>query len=142
MTTPEPAWRDDFVLGYAPMDQTHGEFLQCVAAVAEASDTGLMDAFVTLKAHLQSHFNQEDTWMRDTDFPARECHVDEHAQVMKSVYQVEALLRQGDYAMCRRLANELTTWFPGHATYLDSALSHWMCKRQYGGTPVVVRRRQ
>ena len=31
-------------------------------------------------------------------------------------------------------------WFPGHADYLDSALSHWMFKRRFGGKPMVLRR--
>ena len=137
----EPAWSDDFLLGFAPMDHTHQEFLQCVAALAESADADLQASFDALKAHLQSHFAQEDNWMRETAFPARDCHIDEHAEVMKSVHQVEALLQQGDYAVCRRLGRELSAWFPGHATYLDSALSHWMCKRQYGGTPVVLHRR-
>ena len=129
------------LLGYAPMDHTHQEFVECVAAVEQADDSQLMGAFTALKAHLQSHFAQEDAWMRDTDFPAKECHIDEHAEVMKSVQQVEGLLGQGNHAVCRRLARELGKWFPAHATYLDSALSQWMCKRQYGGAPVVLHRR-
>ena len=142
MTPPEQDWSDSHVLGYAPMDHTHREFLEVVAAVQRSPDAGLMECFAALKAHLQMHFGQEDTWMRDTAFPAGDCHIDEHAAVMRSVHQVEVLLEQGDTAECRRLADELSSWFPGHATYLDSALSHWMCKLHYGGTPVVVRRRQ
>lgn len=131
----------DMALGFAPMDHTHREFLDCVAAVQQAEDGQLMAAFAALKAHLQAHFAQEDAWMRETAFPAMECHIDEHAEVMKSVQQVEGLLGQGNHAVCRRLARELNKWFPAHASYLDSALSQWMCKRQYGGTPVVLHRR-
>ena len=38
------------------------------------------------------------------------------------------------------LSDSLEAWFPGHADYLDSALSHWMCKLRWGGKPVVIRR--
>ncbi len=138
----QPVWGDDCALGFSPMDHTHQEFLECVASLEQADDAQLWDSFVTLKSHLQAHFAQEDGWMRETGFPAADCHIDEHAAVMRSVHQVEALLQRGDHAVCRRLGRELAAWFPGHASYLDSALSHWMCIRQYGGTPVVLRRRQ
>lgn len=78
--------------------------------------------------------------MEDTQFPARQCHIDEHAAVMKSVREVQALLARGDTTHCRSLADELARWFPGHADYLDSALAHWMCKQRLGGKPVVIRR--
>jgi hemerythrin len=79
--------------------------------------------------------------MTETGFPARDCHVDEHAAVLRSLEQVQALLASGDGSECRRFAQELARWFPGHADYMDAALAHWMCKRRLGGKPVVLRRR-
>ena len=133
-------WTDAFLLGFAPMDEVHEEFVEIVGAMQGARDeelAGLLEAFAT---HAQAHFDTEDLWMVQTDFPARECHMNEHAAVMHSVQQVRERLAQGDHAVVRRLANELASWFPGHADYLDSALSHWMCKRRLGGKPVVLRR--
>jgi hemerythrin len=78
--------------------------------------------------------------MRETDFPARDCHIDEHAAVLKSSGEVLALALNGNTSEPRRFVEELARWFPGHATYLDSALAAWMCKRQYGGKPVVLHR--
>jgi hemerythrin len=82
--------------------------------------------------------------METTGFPAAGCHIDEHAAVMKSVHEVHALLSEdrSERALnaTRSLARALIDWFPGHATYLDSALSAWMCKRVYGGKPVVFHR--
>jgi hypothetical protein len=53
---------------------------------------------------------------------------------------VQQVVAQGDIAEGRRLARALAEWFPGHATHLDSALSHWMSKQKFGGKPVVIRR--
>ena len=39
-----------------------------------------------------------------------------------------------------RLVQALADWFPGHADYLDSALTQWMVKKQLGAIPVVVRK--
>jgi hemerythrin-like metal-binding protein len=93
-----------------------------------------------LRAHALDHFGQEDRWMVETEFPARECHINEHAAVLQSIDEVQALLAQGNTQICRRLTEELSQWFPGHADYLDSALAHWMCKQRLGGKPVVIRR--
>lgn len=79
--------------------------------------------------------------MQGTGFPAADCHIDEHEAVLKSVREVRQALADGtDAELARDLARELVRWFPGHADYLDSALSQWMVKRQHGGAPVVLRR--
>ena len=134
-------WTDAFTLGYGPMDAVHQEFVDLVAQLQTAPETDLPRCLDVFAAHAQAHFDLEDGWMRDTEFPARDCHVDEHAAVLRSVHEVREVLAKGDVANCRRLADELARWFPGHADYLDSALAAWMCKRLYGARPVVLRRR-
>lgn len=133
-------WNDSLLLGYTPMDLVHQEFVQCVANLQQARLDDLPACLDALALHLKAHFDEEDRWMEETQFPARGCHIDEHAAVLQSVHQVQALLAQGDVAVCRRLAEELARWFPGHADYLDSALAHWLCKQRLGGKPVVIRR--
>lgn len=135
-------WSDARLLGFTPMDETHEAFyrvafdlLTCTAASAPAA----LEAF---EHHAVAHFRQEEDWMRQTDFPPRDCHIDEHAAVLKSVREVREGLAAGrlDEAVVQDLAQHLFLWFPGHADYLDSALAAWMSKRQYGGQPVVLRR--
>ncbi len=142
-TTSSPGpltWNDSFLLGYAPIDHVHEEFVEIVGTMLTCPDeefAGHLDAFAE---HAKSHFGAEDTWMTETEFPARECHIDEHAAVMRSVEEVRVIVAQGNVAVGRSLAQELARWFPGHADYLDSALAQWMCKRELGGKPVVIRR--
>lgn len=134
------AWSDAFVLGYGPMDDVHEEFVTLVRAMQQAGVDELPALLEAFEAHAKAHFDAEDAWMVETAFPARACHIDEHAAVLRSVQGVRQRLAGGDFAVVRRLAQELASWFPGHADYLDSALAHWMCKRQLGGKPVVLRR--
>ncbi len=133
-------WNDSLLLGYTPMDLVHQEFVQCIVNLQQASVNDLPACLDLLALHLQAHFDEEERWMEESQFPARDCHIDEHAAVLQSVRQVQALLEQGDATVCRRLAEELARWFPVHADYLDSALAHWLCKQRLGGKPVVVRR--
>jgi hemerythrin len=78
--------------------------------------------------------------MKETGFPAMECHVDEHNAVMKSLREVDALVSDNRPKIIRSLAQELVRWFPGHADYMDASLAQWMAKRRLGGVPVVLRR--
>ncbi|HYF21243.1 MAG TPA: hemerythrin domain-containing protein [Ramlibacter sp.] len=128
-------------LGYGPMDRLHAEFdellLRARSAAGPADWVPLLEA---IDVHLHEHFEAENGWMTQTDFPPRDCHIDEHAAVLRSSEEVLALARAGNCDPAPSFVAELARWFPGHADYLDSALAAWMCKRQYGGKPVVVHR--
>ena len=134
------AWTDAYLLGYAPMDHVHHEFVTLLDAVLRAADHELAQCLDAFASHTEAHFANENRWMAETDFPGRECHINEHEAVLKSVREVQALVAAGNYAIGRDLAQHLAEWFPPHTDHLDSALSHWLCKRSLGGKPVVLRR--
>lgn len=133
-------WSDALLLGFGPMDSIHQEFVSIVQAMLSCPDEKLLDHLKAFEHHAASHFDQEQAWMSSTDFPARECHEDEHKAVQKSVAEVIPLVASGNVAAGRRLAQALADWFPGHTDYLDSALAHWMVKSRTGGKPIVIRR--
>jgi hemerythrin len=140
-SSPSFTWHDEWLLGYAPMDEVHEAFVEVVGRMLKAPEAqlaGLLDEF---EIHAKQHFDAEDRWMVETGFPARACHIDEHAAVLRSVQGIRRQLVAGNPAAVRRLALELQAWFPGHAQHLDSALAHWMCQLRLGGPPVVLRRR-
>lgn len=130
-------WGVDYTLGYDPMDDIHDEFIELLEQLQAASDEQLPQCLEQMEQHLQAHFEQENTWMEQTAFPARQCHIDEHAAVLKSVAEVRILLAEGKMSICRELTQALADWFPGHTTHLDSALAHWMGKDRLGGKPMV-----
>jgi hemerythrin-like metal-binding protein len=135
-----PAAETPAALGYDPMDTIHAEFVELLAAANAPGARDWPSLLSRIDSHLRSHFEAEDRWMSETDFPPRECHIDEHAAVLKSSAEVLALAMQGDMSAAPSFTAELARWFPGHADYLDSALAAWMCKRQFGGKPVVLHR--
>jgi hemerythrin len=134
-------WNDGFLLGHEPMDEIHEEFVTLVRGLMEAQDRDVPGALQAVAGHVHRHFEAENAWMVETAFPARQCHIDEHAAVTRSIECVVERARQGDLEAARRLGRALIDWFPGHADYLDAALAHWLCKRRLGGKPIVVRRR-
>lgn len=134
------AWDDRYLLGHIAMDRTHREFVELVDALLTVDDAGLPAALEAFARHAEAHFEQEDRWMEADGFPARECHVDEHAKVLSSVREVQQLLAEGHTEVVRELAEALKDWFPGHADYMDSALAAWLVKREHNGRPLVFRR--
>ncbi|WP_418316921.1 bacteriohemerythrin [Piscinibacter sakaiensis] len=133
-------WHDGFLLGHSPMDDVHEEFVELVAALRTTPDDGVAAVLDALADSAQQHFDAEDGWMVESDFPARDCHIAEHTAVMASITGVRRRVAEGDVPAARRLADALADWFPAHADYLDSALAQWLCKRRLGGKPVVLRR--
>ncbi|AEF88685.1 hemerythrin-like metal-binding protein [Delftia sp. Cs1-4] len=138
--TRELNWHDGLVLGFAPMDAVHEEFVTLIGAVRHAPDAGVAAALDCLADHTRDHFKAEDDWMVESGFPGQACHSAEHAAVLQSIEGVRRRVAGGEFAAARRLADELCAWFPAHADYLDSALAHWMVKRRFGGKPIVLRR--
>lgn len=136
---PASGWQDHHELGYAPMDDIHAEFialLERLLAAEDAAQAALMDELIV---HVRAHFDEENRWMQETQFPPRDCHIEQHEAVWQSVLEVRQLLNHGRHDLCRDLALALANWFPEHATHLDSALAHWMFKRRFGGKPVLWR---
>lgn len=134
-------WSDRYLLGHDPMDSTHQEFVTLVDALLTASDATLSQALSAFAHHAESHFAQENEWMKNSDFPAADCHIDEHDKVLASVYEVQEALEAGDTALVRELAIALMEWFPAHADHMDSALAIWLVRREHAGAaPLVFRR--
>lgn len=137
-------WDDRYLLGYNAMDDTHREFVDCVHALLTVADADFLAALDAFADHAERHFKQEDEWMSQDGFPARDCHVEEHDKVLQSVREVRQGLADGslDVAIGRDLAQALVDWFPGHADYMDSALANWLVKRAHDGSPLVLRRKK
>lgn len=133
-------WSDQWLVGHTRMDDEHQalvELIQRMQAAQTDNLPGLLDEFEQVA---QAHFAVENQWMESTEFPPRDCHIDEHMAVLKSVAEVKQLVRDGRVEIGIALVEELAKWFPSHVTHLDSALAHWMSKQQLGGKPVVIRR--
>lgn len=133
-------WSDRLLLGFPEIDAEHREFVDCLQALQLAGADTVAQRLEDFAQHARKHFGAEDRWMEDTGFPPRQCHIDEHAAVLKSVAEVQALVAAGNTGIVKSLADELARWFPGHADHLDSALAAWMCKQRWDAKPVVLRR--
>ncbi len=111
-----------------------------IVRLKTAPDEALVALYPALLDHLEAHFDSENKLMVETDFPPRQCHMDEHNAVLNSVRQVAIELQLGNTSLCRRLLEELSQWFPKHTQHLDSALAHWAGKSRLDGKPIIIKR--
>lgn len=133
-------WSDELLLGNARMDEEHRTFALLIGDLLDAPEDTLVIALDELIAHASQHFAEEDVSMRRLNFPGQDCHMQEHAAVLRSAAGVRKRLREGEFHVARQFAAELAAWFPPHVQHLDSALAHWICKRTWGGKPLVFRK--
>ena len=135
-------WDDSMLVGNETIDDTHREFVALATTLIRCSETTAMLHLTEIEAHILSHFENEQSMMERTNFPATDCHVDEHNEVIKAVQQVRELYSKKEIGLSdvKRLAQALIDWFPGHIVYMDSALSTWLCKKSFNGAPIVFRR--
>lgn len=118
-------WSDALSLDLPLMDETHQEFVELLGQVERAPDDALVPAWHALVAHTESHFGQEDRWMRDTGFASANCHSMQHRAVLRAMREAlesERALAQRQ-ALIREMAAALAPWFVQHAQSMDAALA-------------------
>lgn len=135
-------WTDARLLGHEELDATHKEFYEVVFRMLTCNEETAWTALLDFETHAQAHFRDEENWMRDTAFPSSQCHADEHNKVLMSLAEVKhaVFTNTADHRLVQRFADHLFAWFPGHADYMDSALSTWLSKKRFGAKPVVFKR--
>ena len=123
-----------FAVGYAPMDEVHREFHDLLLALQQPGDEG--EKLLALHEHLLRHCSQEERWMRESSFPACECHQREHEMLLEVVAEVRRRFDAGDSEIVARLSEELPQWFEVHANSMDAALAVHLREKEAASTTV------
>jgi len=116
-------WSDSLALGLPFMDDTHHEFVDLLAQVANATDADLLPAWQVLIDHTDNHFGLEDEWMQSTRFSSSNCHSMQHGIILQVMREGAKRGHAGDLGVVRQMAHELGIWFPQHAQSMDAALA-------------------
>lgn len=132
--------RHEHLTGDAQMDHLHEEFHALLQALRVAPPEQAADALLALITQTRDHFAHEDAQMREGGYPIRDCHIQEHAEVLASLVEVHERVSNHDHRALPRLVRALEDWFPGHVQHLDSALAQWLVKRRHQAQPIMLRR--
>ena len=124
MTNKQIPWQEEWTFNHPKMDETHHEFIAEINHMLAVPDNEMLAAVDRFIEHTVAHFEQEREWMESTNFPPKGCHIGEHDRVLAIVQQVRQMVAGGDFAIGRRLAEELVPWFNQHAQTMDAALAY------------------
>jgi len=136
----EPSTGQLIQTGHAILDADHESLAALIDALRTASAAQLLEAFDALHAELREHFATEDALMAPYNFSSRECHLDEHAAVLRSFDEVRPAIASGQIILAQRFAAELERWLPEHVDALDRNLAKFLFFRETGGAPVLLAR--
>lgn len=130
MTKPDWNWSDRLSLQHDVMDETHQEFVALCAALSLNEPSTYLNRLDALIEHSIEHFAQEDTWMRDNNFPPAGCHQGEHDAVLQVMQEVRRRYADGEYDLGASLAEELPLWFEHHVATMDNMLAQFLISNE------------
>jgi hemerythrin len=134
-------------LGDAALDQEHQDLQAFIEGLLVAPAEDAPKVLVELREHAAKHFTTEDADLIAMKGGNSQCHLDEHAAVLRSLDEVRAVLEQHGVppstkaALVQRLAVELRRWLPEHVREMDAGVATFRLQRRFGGSPVRVTRR-
>jgi len=114
-------WRDDWALGIDLLDEEHREMVRLINRLFDASDSSpLTERLDALIAHLRSHFNTEERFLRAIDFRDTDEHCREHQLQMAEFVDLRRSITRSDASALD--AGDLTSirhWFFNHVVAED-----------------------
>lgn len=135
MTQTVWGWSERLCSNYAPMDETHKEFVSLCAALSEDLPSTFLARLDALIAHSIAHFEQENQWMKENGFPPAACHQREHDTVLEVMTEVRRRVELGELDLGQRLAEEMPLWFEHHVDTMDNMLAQFMLKESATTAP-------
>ena len=128
MTQAVWGWTERLSSNYLPMDETHQEFVTLCAALSENKPETYLDRLDALISHSLDHFEQENQWMEENNFPPAACHRREHEAVLEVMTEVRRRVALGEADLGQSLAEEMPMWFEHHVDTMDNMLAQFMLK--------------
>jgi hemerythrin len=134
------------VLGDPMLDRDHADLFFRVRVLLETCGDEAIAALAAVRSEARDHFEREDAELRRLGGNNAACHLDEHAAVLKSLDEVDAILRDSATPadMAQRLVASLTLellrWLPEHVREMDVGLAAVRSQSRFGGAPLRITR--
>ncbi|GAB3497304.1 hypothetical protein GCM10027399_21190 [Curvibacter fontanus] len=138
--------RSELKLGDESLDRDHDLLHELIGRLRDAPPDGLVPALDALRASASQHFAAEDENLRAMQDGNAQCHLDEHANVLKSFDEVrEVLVGDGHppevkQRLVQSLTVQLLEWLPRHVREMDAGVATWRSRQRFGGAPVQISR--
>lgn len=113
--------------GLQTIDDWHQSVMQLASQLVHCHDYEVPDIYRTMLSVLEQTFGQEQRLMEEFQFPAIQCHLEQHARVLATLHHLHPAVMNGEHAIARRVGGELLPeWFQLHIATQDAALGVWV----------------
>jgi hemerythrin-like metal-binding protein len=118
-------WNPTLVLGVKLFDEHHEHLVFLLnktydLVVSDAPAESYDELFRELKDYAVYHFNAEELWMHEHEYPRLQTHLDQHESFMHEVLLFEKELDQGKSFVTVGLLTFIKEWLLHHIYKIDS----------------------
>ncbi len=105
----------------------HRSLRQLARYLRECGEQDVAQAYMEVLRATEHAFHAEHRLMEAFDFPARQCHLEQHARVLRALHCLHPAVMLGAHHPARHAGGQLLMdWFHLHNTTLDAALAVWV----------------
>ncbi len=118
-------WNDDFTLGIKQFDEHHKHLIVLINETTRSIEKGAPEHEInvvlnSLVDYAWYHFNAEEKWMKEQDYPERENHEKVHQAFSATIIDMQQRLADGNSTVAAELSIYLNFWLIDHIVICDS----------------------
>ena len=114
-------WNDELELGVSEMDDQHKvliDKINCLITKLDEENSAPIEEFKNLASYVVLHFDDEEKYMSEINYPGLEVHKTIHKQLLGKVSEFQVKLENGDLEK-DKLINFLKMWLRSHIMGID-----------------------
>lgn len=122
-------WSSDYQIGHETIDNEHQHLFFLAQELADAVNLGEDNKYVVMYAlnqlldYTETHFRNEEAFMRRHHFKNYQEHVERHSQLLLKVEELLNEFRNGNPVMTRDILLFIKNWLANHILHDDIQLS-------------------
>ena len=118
-------WNNTLLLEVEPFDEHHAHLFSLLnriydLIVANAPDAGFHEAFKDLKDYAVYHFEAEELWMQEQDYPQKQAHIDQHESFKKEIARFEEEFAADRKSVSISVLTFVKEWLLNHIYKIDA----------------------
>jgi hemerythrin len=119
-------WEEKYLLGIDQFDVHHKHLVDLLNEVYELfllkneDDGNLIRILDSLADYVKYHFDLEESWMRQVDYPRQEEHVLEHKRFVFKLYEFNRQYQEDKVTLTLEIVSFLRRWLLDHILNADA----------------------
>ncbi|WP_319471227.1 bacteriohemerythrin [uncultured Pseudodesulfovibrio sp.] len=127
---PHLQWTEDLTVGLPRIDDQHKQLIAIANKLIDAiidneTDGVLADVFTQLRAYVDSHFKDEESYMEEIGYPELKDHAAEHAILYLRTLTLKQMLEKRNGVTPQDVSLFLTDWISSHMMDSDRKIGNF-----------------